>query len=156
MLSILPELLANGPRGPELEALTEPVSLSEVETVTLKLDGAETLMIKLPILAVALMLTACTQYRYVDPQTPEGLDCLRKLDARVNACETDVKAQQDNFDSLHETQARSTQQCEHFNTLNMPNACPPPPPPTQVPNYCRSGYKEKYVACGGRIEKVEK
>ncbi|WEK32866.1 MAG: hypothetical protein P0Y58_11950 [Candidatus Pseudomonas phytovorans] len=113
-------------------------------------------MIRLATLSIAVLLAGCTQYRYIAPQTPEGLDCLHKLQARVNACESEVKAQQDGFDSLHETMARSTQQCEHFNTLNMPNACPPPPPPAKVANYCRSGYKEKYVACGGRIEKVEK
>lgn len=134
----------------------EPNCHSLVEIVTLKLDGAATLLIRLPILAVAVLLSACTHYRYIDPQTSEGLDCLHKLDAEVNECESKVKAQQDNFNSLHETQARLTQQCEHFNTLNTPNACPPPPSPTQVPNYCRSGYKEKYVACSGRIEKVEK
>ncbi len=139
-----------------LEPPTEPISPFKVETVTLKLDGAAKLLIRLPILAAAsLMLAACTQYRYVDPLTPEGLDCLHKLDSQVNACETKIKEQQDNFDSLHKTQTRSTQQCEHFNTLNMPNACPPLPSPTQVANYCRSGYREKYLACGGKVEKVE-
>lgn len=121
----------------------------------LKLDGVGTLFIRFATVAVTMLLTACTHYRYIDPQTPDGLDCLHKLDAQVNACERKVKEQQDNFDSLHETQARSIQQCEHFNTHNIPNSCPPPPSPTQVPNYCRSGYKEKYEACGGRIEKVE-
>lgn len=119
------------------------------------MDGASTLLIRLITLSLAILLTACTQYRYIDPQTPEGLDCLKKLDAKVNACETDVKNQQDNFDSLYDTQARSTQQCEHFNTLKMPNACPPPPSPTKVANYCRSGYRETFVACGGRVEEVE-
>jgi len=104
---------------------------------------------------LSILLAACTQYSYIKPQTSEGLDCLKKLDARVNACETDVKNQQDNFDSLHETQARTTQQCEHFNTSNTPNACPPAPSPTKVANYCRSGYREKFVACGGKVEKVE-
>ncbi|MFK3818309.1 hypothetical protein ACI2KG_17175 [Pseudomonas sp. NPDC089407] len=113
------------------------------------------MLIRLAALSLAILLTACTQYRYINPQTPEGLACLKKLDAKVNACESDVKNQQDNFDSLHETQARSTQQCEHFDTANTPYACPPPPSPTKVANYCRSGYGEKFVACGGRIEKVE-
>ncbi|NIE77453.1 hypothetical protein F3J45_23745 [Pantoea sp. Ap-967] len=111
--------------------------------------------IRLTTLSLAVLLTACTHYRYVDPDTPEGLECLHKLHETVSACEAKVKAQQDNFDSLHETQARSTQQCEHFNTLNMPNACPPAPSPTTVPNYCRSGFDEKYKACGGRVEQVE-
>ncbi|WP_426181065.1 hypothetical protein [Pseudomonas sp. TWRC1-2] len=113
------------------------------------------MLIRLITLSLAILLTACTQYRYIDPQTPEGLDCLKKLDAKVNACETDVKNQQDNFDSLYDTQARSMQQCEHFNALKMPNACPPPPSPTKVANYCRSGYREKFVACGGRVEEIE-
>lgn len=106
-------------------------------------------------LSLAMLLAACTHYRYIDPQTPEGLACMKKLDAEVNACEAEVKAQQDNFDGLNEFQVRNNQQCEHFNTLNMPNACVPPPPPTKVANYCRSNYAEKYVACGGRIEKIE-
>ena len=113
------------------------------------------MLVRLTAFSLAILLTACTQYRYINPQTPEGLDCLKKLDAKVNACEIDVKNQQDNFDSLHETQARSTQQCEHFNTSNTPYACPPPTSPTKVANYCRSGYREKFVACGGRIEKVD-
>ncbi|MBK5006367.1 hypothetical protein IAE33_001332 [Pseudomonas sp. S60] len=106
-------------------------------------------------LSLSLLLAACTQYRYINPDTPEGLDCLKKLDAKVSACEADVKKLQDNFDSLHETQARSTQQCEHFNTSNTPNACPPTPSLTKVDNYCRSGYREKFEACGGRVEEVE-
>jgi hypothetical protein len=121
----------------------------------LEMDGASTLLIRLTTLSLAILLTACTQYRYINPQTPGGMNCLKKLKAKVNACETDVKNQQDNFDSLHETQVRSTQQCEHFNTLNMPNACPPPPSPTKVANYCRSGYREKFVECGGRVEEVK-
>ena len=134
---------------------SEPISRFKVEIVTLNLYGAETLLIRLPTLAVAVLLTACTQYRYIDPQTPEGLDCLHKLDARVNACENKVKEQQDNFDSLHETQTRAAQQCEHFNAHNMPNACPPPPSATKVSNYCRSGYRERFVECGGKVEEVE-
>ncbi len=111
--------------------------------------------VRFAALFLPLLLGACTHYRHIDPQTPEGLACLHKLDAEVNACEAKVKAQQDNFDGLHEFQVRNNQQCEHFNTLDTPNACVPAPPPTKVSNYCRSGYAEKYVACGGRIEKVE-
>ena len=112
-------------------------------------------MFRLASLSLSILLAACTQYSYIKPRTSEGLDCLKKLDAKVSACETDVKNQQDNFDSLHETQARTTQQCEHFNTSNTPNACPPTPSPTKVANYCRSDYREKFVACGGKVEKVE-
>lgn len=110
---------------------------------------------RLAILSLATLLAGCTHYRYIDPQTPEGLACLHKLDAEVNACETRIKDQQDNFDGLHDFQMRNTQQCEHFNTLNTPNACPPEPSRTTVTNYCRDDYREKFVACGGRIEKVE-
>ncbi|MHA6196403.1 hypothetical protein ACX3YG_18765 [Pseudomonas wadenswilerensis] len=106
-------------------------------------------------LSLSLLLAACTHYRYIDPDTPEGLACLKKLGAQVSECETEVKNQQDNFDGLHEFQARNTQQCEHFNTNNTPNACPPPPPPTKVANYCRDNYREKFVACGGKIEKIQ-
>ena len=119
------------------------------------MDGASTVLIRLTILSLAMLLTACTQYRYIKPETAEGLDCLQKLNAEVNACETDVKNRQDDFDSLHEIQTRYMQQCEHFNTFNMPNACPPPPSPTKVSNYCRSGYHQKFVACGGRVEEVK-
>jgi hypothetical protein len=110
---------------------------------------------RLLALALGISLTACTHYRHIDPQTPEGLDCLHKLDAQVNECEARVKARQDNYDRLHEFQALSTQQCEHNNRLNIPNACPPPPTPTRVPNDCRSDYEDKYIACGGRVEEVE-
>ncbi|WP_175651597.1 hypothetical protein [Pseudomonas sp. Marseille-P9899] len=110
---------------------------------------------RLATLSLAILLAGCTHYRYIDPQTPEGLACLHKLDAEVNACETRIKNQQDNFDGLREFQARNAQQCEHFNTLNTPNACPPVPSRTTVANYCRDDYREKFIACGGRIEKVE-
>ncbi|MFJ4387456.1 hypothetical protein ACIP02_24430 [Pseudomonas sp. NPDC089408] len=63
------------------------------------------MLIRLTAHSLAILLTACTQYRYINPQTPEGLDCLKKFDAKVNACETDDR--------------------------------------------------EKFVACGGRVEKVE-
>lgn len=111
--------------------------------------------VRFAALLLPILLSACTHYRYTDPQTPEGLNCLHTLDAEVNACETKIKAQQDNFDGLHDFQMRNTQQCEHFNSLDIPNACPPPPPVTKVSNYCRSGYADKFVACGGSIEKVE-
>ncbi|WP_232000402.1 hypothetical protein [Pseudomonas asplenii] len=80
---------------------------------------------------------------------------MHKLDAEVNACETRVREKQDSFNSLHEFMERSRQQCEHGNTFNIPNACPQPPSPTKVDNYCRDGYDEKFVKCGGRIEKIE-
>ena len=135
--------------------MAELTSPSKVESVTLKMDGASNVLTRLTTLLLVILLAACTQYRYINPETPEGLDCLKKLDAKVIACETDVKNQQDNFDSLYETEARSTQQCEHFNTLNIATACPPPPSPTKVANYCRSGYREKFVECGGRVEEVK-
>lgn len=50
----------------------------------------------------------------------------------------------------------SAQLCKHVNTNNMPNACPPAPSPSTESSPCRNGYAEKYKACGGRIEKVEK
>jgi hypothetical protein len=31
----------------------------------------------------------------------------------------------------------------------------PAPPPTTLANYCRSGYDEKFVGRGGKIEKIE-
>ena len=154
LLGILPERARHARRIPA-RAFAELTWLSEVEGSTLTMDGASTVLIRLTALSFAILLTACTQYHYIDPQTPEGLDCLKKLDTKVIACETDVKNQQDNFDSLYETQARSTQQCEHFNTLNIATACPPPPSPTKVANYCRSGYREKFVECGGRVEEVK-
>jgi len=111
--------------------------------------------VRFAALSLSLLLVACTRYHYIDPDTPEGLACLKKLDAEVSECETNIKNQQDNFDGLYESQMRSAQQCEHFNKLNIPNACPPPPGPTRVDNYCRNSYREKFVACGGRVEKIE-
>ncbi len=112
--------------------------------------------VRMLALSLGILLTACTQYRFIDPQTPEGLACKRELDAKVSACETWFKEQHDGLNSLRETQARSAQLCEHFNTNNMPNACPPAPSPSTESSPCRNGYAEKYKACGGRIEKVEK
>ncbi|SDT33742.1 hypothetical protein SAMN05216598_5113 [Pseudomonas asplenii] len=111
--------------------------------------------IRFAALPLMMLLTACTHYHYINPQTPEGLACMHKLDAEVNACETRVREKQDSFNSLHEFMERSRQQCEHGNTFNIPNACPQPPSPTKVDNYCRDGYDEKFVKCGGRIEKIE-
>ena len=123
----------------------------EVRTATLGLEGAATLLIRMLTLALGVLLTACTHYRYIDPQTPEGLDCMHKLDTQVYECEVRAKE----IDSLNELQALSVQQCEHNNSFKIPNACPPPPTPSRLPNHCRSGYDEKYTACGGRIEEIE-
>ncbi len=108
-------------------------------------------MMRLTTLSLGILLSACTHYRYIDPQTSEGLDCLRKLDAKVNACESEVRDRQASYDNLYNSLSMFRQQC----TME-PNACPPPPTRTQVSNYCRDDYDEKFVACGGRIEEVER
>ena len=112
--------------------------------------------VRMLALSLAMLLAGCTEYRYIDPQTPEGLACKHELDAKVSACETRFKEQQEGLNSLRETQASFAQQCEHFNKNNTPNACPPAPSPSTVSSPCRNGYAEKYKACGGRIETVEK
>lgn len=107
-----------------------------------------------------LTLGACTHYRYVDPDTEQGKQCVAKLDAQVSACEERAKNLAEGQRVLDDAQRNSYQSCTHqFNpTPQNPEPCSSLKPSvsnTVNTNACRSGYAERFIACGGRLEEIK-
>ena len=107
-----------------------------------------------------LLLGACTQYRYIHPETPQGQQCVAELDANVNACEQRAKDSAEGQRVLDEAQRNSYQTCTHqfSSSASNPDPCSGLKPSGVVSvqnNTCREGYTDKFIACGGRLEEIK-
>lgn len=108
--------------------------------------------------AALLSLSGCTQYRYVQPDSAEGRQCVAKLDGDVAQCEQRASKQLEADTGIYDAMMASYQSCLHNSSRDAPQGqvCGPAPvdPRTEQARSCRQGYKLSFTGCGGRIEEV--
>ena len=111
----------------------------------------------LPVVALLTLLGGCTQYREVPPQTAEGQACVQQCNQTQRACERQEDESYQGFKVIYDSQNQGYQNCLHATQdPNLKTLCPKP---TAIdgPDYriCAEVYKNCFVKCGGRYEKVE-
>ncbi|MBX8497567.1 hypothetical protein K5D67_21970 [Pseudomonas cichorii] len=102
-------------------------------------------------LLALLSLSACTQYRYVKPDTAEGKQCVEKLDARVAECQRKEQETQQSQKQFHDWNMVGYGACTHQlpSSAQMPQPCgAPPAQPTAPSSMCRQDYKESFIKEG--------
>ncbi|MBX8512582.1 hypothetical protein K5D34_23125 [Pseudomonas cichorii] len=109
-------------------------------------------------LLALLSLSACTQYRYIKPDTAEGRQCVEKLDARVAECETKEQQTRQSNKQFYEWQMSNYGACTHRFEASpqMPQPCGSPPSQPTESRSCLNDYKESFIGCGGRLEEIKK
>lgn len=110
--------------------------------------------------ALALInLAACTQYRYVKPETEQGQRCVAELDARVQACEKRAEQSVQGQRAIYEGRMVGYRACMQQTpaTPQISNPCGSEPvdPGAAQSKICRQNYKESFIDCGGRLQEVK-
>jgi hypothetical protein len=128
-------------------------SLKDKESVTARL--ASVVLVCLALLG----LNGCTHYRYVQPDSEEGKQCVKKLDAEVSECDSRAQENVRSQKEFYDWQRVSYQACTHQmpSSAQMQQPCGPAPvdPSAAQRQSCRQGYKDSFTACGGRLVEVK-
>ncbi len=102
-------------------------------------------------------LSGCTQYRYIQPDTAEGRQCVKDLDDRVYACQKNAEDSTQGQRVIYDAQMRSYQDCLHNNprdTQGQSMCASPPMEPKADTAYCRHDYDYSFAKCGGIKEAI--
>lgn len=106
-----------------------------------------------------LNLAACTQYRYIKPETEQGQRCVAELDARVQACEKRAEQSAQGQRATYEGRMVGYRACmqQTPTTPQISNPCGSEPvdPGAAQSKICRQNYEESFTDCGGRLEEVK-